>query len=88
MSFNKHTLIRVEWKDAKSCTGLDVSEIPQSLKLAPYIAAGFKIAENKEVLVICQGIMPPLDRYEDTIYKAVLSIPKALITKIEELQVK
>lgn len=87
-AWEKLPILRIEWKDAKSCTHLDFSELPDALKLAPYFAVGFKIAESKEALVLCEGFLPPLDKYEELTYRAVLSIPKALIVKVEELQVK
>jgi len=84
----KFKIVRISWKDAKSIQSLDHCDVPQSLELAPYIAAGFKIAESKEALVICQGILPACDKFEEPFYKAVLTIPKALITKVEEFEMK
>ena len=63
-SFDKQPMVRVVWMDAKSCDRIYASEISDSLKLAPYIVVGFKIAEDSEALVICEGIQPPIEEGE------------------------
>lgn len=88
MVFDKLPLVKVEWKDAHSGHDLYASDVGEALPLAPYIAVGFKVAEDKESLMICQGICPQSFQHEEVLYRNYLTIPKSQIVKIEELQLK
>jgi hypothetical protein len=83
-------MVRVLFGDAHSFTELTEEELPAFLKLAPYEAVGFKIAENKDTLIICQAILPKEKdlQHDETFFRQVLCIPKKEIQGIWELQEK
>lgn len=85
---NDPPIVKIEWRDALSGHDLYASDVSKALELAPYTAIGFKLAENKDCIVICQGICTPHFLHEETLYRNFLTIPKAQVVKVEELQLK
>ncbi len=60
-----------------------------SIPVSPYTCIGFLINETKDSIMICQSILHKIDdfKHDETRYRNVLNIPKALIISMEEYEI-
>ena len=82
----KMRVVRVVWRDAHTLKEVWHEDLKELCKLAPYDSVGFLIEETEETLVLAMGVLPKINKFDETVYRNVLIIPKSSIEKITELK--
>jgi hypothetical protein len=73
-------------KDARSEPNLWEKDLDQ-IQLPTYLAVGFLTKETSEYIALSQGFLPKADIIDENVYRNILFIPKAVITKTMEVKV-